>query len=168
MTFRTQLKPANYTVSSLIVSIGGFLNGYDTGIIGAVVTMPQWNSIMGDISPTLIGVTVSMIMIGGVIPSFFSGQLSDKYGRLAMMGLGGSTFTIGCILQAASFQLGQFSKSCLLKEDVQMLLNFWAVAGRLVAGIGEGIYLGTLNVYERDDESSRNSVTDQPTATSAR
>jgi MFS family permease len=91
--------------------------------------MPQFAAIVGEQSPTVIGITISSIMFGGAISSVFAGQLCDRFGHLLGIGSGACVFTIGSVLQASSLSLGQF------------------VTGRVVAGIGEGIYLGLLNVY---------------------
>jgi MFS family permease len=128
MGLLSSLKHAGYTIATLTISIGGFLNGFDTGSIGAVATMPQWASMMGDPSPSLIGITIAAIMLAGAVPSFFAGQLSDKYGRLAVVATGAAGQMVGCILEASAFTLPQF------------------IVGRIVAGLGQGISLGVSNV----------------------
>lgn len=123
------LKPAGYTLASLTISLGGFLNGFDTGSVGAVTVMPQFTTTMGPITPSVIGLTISTILLGGAAPAFFAGQLADRYGRLAVVAAGAVGFAAGSVMQASSYSLGQF------------------IAGRAVAGIGEGAFLGVMNVY---------------------
>ncbi|KAK0934153.1 hypothetical protein LTR29_014267 [Friedmanniomyces endolithicus] len=125
----SRLTPAGYTIASLAVSLGGILNGYDTGSVGAVVTMPQFTETMGEISPSLLGFTVSVIMFAGAIPSFLSGPPADRYGRLAVVATGAVSFVVGAVLQASAFSLAQF------------------IVGRVFAGAGEGLFLGVMNVY---------------------
>jgi MFS family permease len=128
MLLPQRFKPAGYTIASLAISLGGFLNGYDTGSIGAVVTMPQFRATVGDISPSTVGLTVSAIMFAGAIPSSLAGPPADKYGRTLIVAIGAFFFGVGAILQGAALSLAQF------------------IAGRIFAGAGEGIFLGVLNV----------------------
>ena len=84
---------------------------------------------MGNLSPALRGVTVSMIMLTGVVPSFFAGHLADRYGRLVVIMAGALIFAIGAILQAAAYSLPVF------------------MLGRALGGIGEGTWMSALAVY---------------------
>ncbi|KAF2721393.1 general substrate transporter [Polychaeton citri CBS 116435] len=121
--------PQQYFVAALWISIGGFLNGYDTGSIGAITDMPTFQSGIAFLSPTLRGLTVSLLLLAGAIPSLFAGLLADKYGHLAIVLTGAIFFTVGAVLEAGTMNLA-------------MLL-----VGRSLVGIGEGLYLGNLNVY---------------------
>ncbi|KAG9711803.1 hypothetical protein KCU73_g17075, partial [Aureobasidium melanogenum] len=69
-------RPPGYVLSAIAISLGGFLNGYDTGSIGAVTEMPYFSDSIGELSPFLRGFTVSLIMLTGAFPSFFAGQLA--------------------------------------------------------------------------------------------
>ncbi|KAK5113467.1 hypothetical protein LTR85_010895 [Meristemomyces frigidus] len=129
MLLLQSLKPTGFTVASIVVAFGGFLNGFDTGSVGAVTVMPQFRDTVGSISPTVVGVTISMILLTGAVPSLFAGQLADRYGRLAVISAGAAGFGVGSMLQATSYTLGQF------------------IAGRAIAGLGEGSFLGVMNVY---------------------
>ncbi|TKA78122.1 hypothetical protein B0A55_02721 [Friedmanniomyces simplex] len=146
MAWPSRLKPAGYTIASLAVSLGGILNGYDTGSVGAVVTMPQFTETMGEISPSLLGFTVSVIMFAGAIPSFFSGPPADRYGRVAVVAAGAVSFAIGAVLQASAQSLAQF------------------ITGRVFAGAGEGLFLGVMNVYicEISPSARRGSLASMP------
>ncbi|KAK1993304.1 general substrate transporter [Colletotrichum falcatum] len=119
----------NYVTASIALSFGGFLNGYDTGSIGAIVHMEQFSATLGALSPTVRGITVSAILLTGTVPSLFAGQLADKHGRLRVILPGAALFGLGALLQAASFSLGQF------------------VCGRAVSGVGQGAFLGNISVY---------------------
>ncbi|TGO92523.1 hypothetical protein BPOR_0001g00080 [Botrytis porri] len=69
----TLSKPKGYTIFASLISRSGFLNGYDTGSIGAITSMPSFTSKIGDLSPLLRGFTVSLIMMTGAMPSIFGG-----------------------------------------------------------------------------------------------
>lgn len=113
-----------------ITSFVNTLRSYDTGSIGAITDMPTFQSGIAVLSPTLRGLTVSLLLLAGAIPSLFAGLLADKYGHLAIVLAGAVFFTVGAALEAGTINLA-------------MLL-----VGRSLVGIGEGLYLGNLNVYD--------------------
>jgi MFS family permease len=98
--------------------------------------MPQFEQVFGVLSPTIRGFTVSFIMLTAAIPSLFAGHLADRFGRLKIVMAGAVVFVIGTALEAGS-------------TAIAMLL-----VGRALAGFGEGLYLGNLNVYGRSFLSS--------------
>ncbi|TWU71945.1 hypothetical protein ED733_000127 [Metarhizium rileyi] len=122
-------RPRKYIVAALYLSIGGFLNGYDTGSIGSITDMPRFQSTVQKLSPTIRGLTVSFLLLAGTIPSLVSGLLADRFGHLRIVLSGALFFTLGCAMQAGANSL--------------LLL----LLGRALAGMGEGLYLGNLNVY---------------------
>lgn len=119
----------NYVLASVTVSLGGLLNGYDTGSIGAVTTMSRFTQSIGPLSPSLLGFTVSLIMLTGAVPSVFAGQLADRFGRIKIILAGAVLLGIGTILQGTANGLPQF------------------LVGRALAGLGEGVYLSNVSVY---------------------
>ncbi|GAB7353198.1 hypothetical protein MBLNU459_g3721t1 [Dothideomycetes sp. NU459] len=122
-------RPPGYVLATCLVAIGGFLNGYDTGSIGAVTEMPYFEQTFGKLSPALRGFTVSFLMLCGAVPSFFAGQLADKYGRLSVVSSGALIFAIGAVLQGAAFKLAQL------------------LVGRALCGLGEGLWISCISVY---------------------
>ncbi|KAI0008997.1 general substrate transporter [Xylariaceae sp. FL0662B] len=119
----------NYTSASVLISLGGFANGFDTGSIGAVLSMPQFRHSFGSLSPFLVGFTVSLVMLAGVVPSIVTGRLADRFGRLRAILLGAAFLSVGALLQGAAWRFPVF------------------VTGRALAGSGQGIYLGNMSVY---------------------
>ena len=128
-----RMKPAGYTLAATIISIGGILNGFDTGSIGAITSMKQFADSFGVLTPTMRGFTVSLIMLTGAVPSVFAGQLADKWGRLSISGIGAFTFLFGVLLQIAS-------------ENLKLFL-----VGRAIAGLGQGLWLPNVIVCVRID-----------------
>ncbi|KAK6855572.1 transporter [Apiospora arundinis] len=122
-------RPAGYIIACMVCSFGGFLFGIDTGIIGPVTVMDDFKNYVGDPSPTIHGLIVSSILIPAAISSFFAGRVADALGRSRGIAIGSFIFGIGAALEAASVHIAMF------------------VVGRIVEGIGEGLYLGTLVVY---------------------
>jgi MFS family permease len=122
-------KPPGYVTASILCSFGGFLFGHDTGIIGPVTVMDDFTKYVGNPSPTIHGLIVSSILIPAAVSSFFAGRLADVMGRTRGIALGSFIFALGAAIEAASVHIAMF------------------VVGRVVEGIGEGLYLGTLVVY---------------------
>lgn len=118
-----------YVLASVAVSLGGVINGYDTGSVGAVMEMDQFTKTMGHLSPFLVGFSVSLIMLTGAVPSVFGGQLADSLGRLKVITLGAVLFGIGAAIEGSASSLVQF------------------LAGRAIAGFGQGVFLSNVSVY---------------------
>ncbi|KAM7185054.1 General substrate transporter [Naviculisporaceae sp. PSN 640] len=122
--------PPGYLTASLVCSLGGFLFGIDTGIIGPVTVQDDFKQHIGvHPSPTIHGLIVSSILIPAAISSFFAGRLADALGRSRGIAIGSFVFALGAALEAGSIHISMF------------------ITGRIVEGIGEGLYLGTLVVY---------------------
>ena len=90
--------------------------------------MPYFEMTFGVLSPTIRGFTVSLIMLMGAVPSFFSGQLADRFGHLRIVMVGALVFALGVILEGSASQLSMF------------------LVGRALAGIGEGLWLTNVSV----------------------
>ena len=101
----------------------------DTGTIGPVTAMTAYTESFGPLTSTLHGVVVSAILLGGSFSGLFSGNIADIYGRVRTIQVGALIFGIGAAIEASSFKLGQF------------------IAGRIITGFGEGLFLGTCVVY---------------------
>lgn len=119
----------NYVTASIAISLGGFLNGYDTGGIGAIMQMEEFQTTIGHLSPFLLGFTVSLIMLTGAIPAVFAGHLADKLGRLKVIMAGSILFAAGAVIQGTAYSLPQF------------------LVGRALCGFGEGVFLSIVSVY---------------------
>lgn len=57
---RIPRKVPGYILACMAVSLGGFLNGFDTGSIGAITDMEQFAATFGELSPLIRGFTVRM------------------------------------------------------------------------------------------------------------
>ncbi|KAM0135434.1 hypothetical protein ACHAP3_005017 [Botrytis cinerea] len=125
----TLSKPKGYTIFASLISLDGFLNGYDTGSVGAITSMPSFTSKIGDLSPLLRGFTVSLIMMTGAMPSVFGGRMAETIGHLYVIMAGSLLFALGTGMEAGAGGLGVL------------------LAGRALAGLGEGLWLGCVSVY---------------------
>ena len=82
---------------ALIASIGGLLYGYVLGVISGAV--PFITDFFG-LNDFQVGLSVSMIDIGGIVGSLFAGYLSDKYGRKKILIFTAFLFAISAVLTA--------------------------------------------------------------------
>ncbi|EWC43634.1 hypothetical protein DRE_01521 [Drechslerella stenobrocha 248] len=129
--------PPPYIRYALFMSQAGLLFGFDTGSIGPITVMQQFQKDFGDLSPTLHGVIISMILLTAAVSSIFAGHLADKISRTHTTCVGAGIFAIGSLLQAIA-GLGSSSRAGKLGA---LLL------GRSIAGIGEGFFLTSAQVY---------------------
>ncbi|CCF36464.1 myo-inositol transporter [Colletotrichum higginsianum] len=114
------------------VAMGGFLFGYDTGVISAVLV-----SLKDDLGHELDSheqeLITSITSGGALLGALIAGLPADRYGRKLGIYLGCLLFLIGTIIQAAAFSVAQMT------------------VGRLVVGLGVGsaamiipLYIGEL------------------------
>lgn len=121
-----------YVWCSVFTAIGGFLFGFDTGSIGPVTVMSQFQHhffTTGKIDPTIQGLIVSSILLTAAPASLVSGPLSNHISRTMTIAVGAITFAVGSAIACSSGPLAQL------------------FVGRCVAGIGEGLFLSTVTVY---------------------
>lgn len=109
-----------------MAAIGGFLFGYDTGVIsGAMLPIRR----AFKLSPSQQEVVVSSTVFAALVASLVGGNLNDMLGR-----------RICCLIAATVFTIGSF-----------VLLICWdypsLVFGRIIVGLGIGIASLTTPVY---------------------
>jgi len=107
-------------VLTFFSAIGGFLFGYDTGIISGAIVLVHMNFFLSDEWQEGI---VAAPMAAAAVFSVLSGFTNDKFGRKPTILVASIVFTGGALLLAAS-------------QDRYML-----IAGRLILGIGIGMCL---------------------------
>lgn len=94
-------------------AIGGFLFGYDLGVISGVITMPHFllafggeeSSIRGSLSSMISGSIVGVMSIGCFIGALLAGQAGDMFSRKYSIVLFSIIFIVSGALQAGSFNL---------------------------------------------------------------
>jgi SP family myo-inositol transporter-like MFS transporter 13 len=110
-----------------ISAIGGFLFGYDTGVISGaqlyfILDFPH-------ITDTQRSLIVSLALAGAAVGSLFSGTASDRWGRKKLIMFADILFTIGAIIMAFAPTIG-----------VLML-------GRVFVGLGVGVAAQIVPLY---------------------
>lgn len=104
-------------ILAILSGIGGFLFGYDTGVVsGALLLLGEDFSLTTFQKELFVSITIGFAAIFALI----SGLLNDKFGRKIIICVASITFAIGAIVLGASM-------------DFSILL-----IGRAVVGIGIG------------------------------
>ncbi|CAI7579584.1 unnamed protein product [Penicillium pancosmium] len=101
-------------------ALGGFLYGYDTGVVG--VALPYIGTDFGGraLSYTQQEIATAATTIGSIFGAAILGMFADSWGRKTCLLVSDLFFTAGAIVIASSFSLGQL------------------IAGRLILGVGVG------------------------------
>ena len=140
---------------AFVVSLGGFLFGFDAGIISGVMNYvgPEFN--LDDIQS---GWVVSSPSWAAMIAMLFSGRLSDKIGRKKILILVALLYAISAIASALAKKKGLDSpisqdELMRLPEAVKEVLNDFKSAERIVSQclsanrlqlIGRGLVYGAV------------------------
>lgn len=123
---------------SLVVTLGGFLFGYDTAVIsGTVESLNKFFvepfALSERYSNSLLGFIVSSALIGCIIGSALGGVLSQKFGRKKSLLFASVLFIISCIGSAwPEIGMAKFGEGSHIH-----IYNF--IIYRLVGGIGIGL-----------------------------
>ncbi|XP_013068752.2 proton myo-inositol cotransporter-like [Biomphalaria glabrata] len=111
---------------TFFAAIGGFLFGYDTGVIsGAMLLLRDKFSLSSFWQELIVSVTIA----AAVVSALAGGFLNDCFGRKVVTILASFVFTAGAVVLACS-------------SNVAML-----VVGRLILGLGIGFASMTIPVY---------------------
>ncbi|KAI0128225.1 general substrate transporter [Hypoxylon sp. NC0597] len=127
-----------YIRASIVTSCVAMLFGMDTGTIGPVTTMPEFEKTFGKLSATIHGVVISSILLPGALSALVAGLLADKYGRIRLIVIGCCVYGLGAAVECSATILGIF------------------ILGRLIKGIGEGLFLSTVYVQVCEISPARN------------
>lgn len=110
-----------------IAAIGGFLFGYDTGVIAGaqLYFVDDWP----EIQDNQLALIVSIALIGAAVGALFSGNISDRIGRKKVIIFADILFTIGSVVMAFA-------------PTIAVLM-----IGRLIIGFGVGIASQIVPLY---------------------
>ncbi|HHP7242654.1 MAG TPA: sugar porter family MFS transporter [Cyclobacteriaceae bacterium] len=76
---------------TLVATLGGFLFGFDSGVINGTVRGLEVAFNAEDIGS---GFNVASMLLGCAVGAFFAGRLADKYGRRSMLRVAASLFIV--------------------------------------------------------------------------
>lgn len=68
-------------VSCTLIAIGGFLFGYDQGVMSGILVMPYWIEYFNNPDATWRGFITSIYLLGAFVGGLFAGPLSERIGR---------------------------------------------------------------------------------------
>ena len=131
MDSKERSTPCFVFVLSFFSAIGGFLFGYDTGVVsGAMLLIKDRFQLTSIKEEIVVSVTIGFAFLFALI----GGWLNDRFGRKMTTILASIVFTLGAVVLAAAY-------------------HFWMlVAGRAILGMGIGMYtslypwIGSLQV----------------------
>ncbi|CAF2394200.1 unnamed protein product [Rotaria sp. Silwood2] len=136
------LSRADYQVYTTggFAAIGGFLFGYDLGVISGVIVMSNFlvafggeaSLARGSLTSAVSGSIVGVMSIGCFIGALMAGQASDKLSRKYSIVVFSAIFIVSSVLQAGSINL-------------TMLL-----VSRLIAGVSVGALSMIVPVYQSE------------------
>jgi len=126
--------PALLYLSIFLSAVGGFLFGYDTGVIAGAMPLierdvPFWGEKSSDEATLWLALITSMTVAFAFIFSFVGGWVSERFGRKAAILVSSVVFTIGAVVMAVAPH-----KAVLL-------------VGRIVVGMGIGMASMCIPVY---------------------
>ena len=124
-------KPLLY-FTSVFVSLGVFLFGYDQGVMSGIITGSYFKQQFNDPSRAEIGTMVAILEIGAFISSLAIGRIGDWLGRRRTILCGSMVFFVGGALQTVSMSM-----------PVMML-------GRIIAGFGVGALSTIVPIYQSE------------------
>eukprot|EP01135_Chromosphaera_perkinsii_P005316 Nk52_evm4s340 gene=Nk52_evmTU4s340 len=120
-------------ISAAFAALGGFLFGYDQGVISGIIVMEgfmdkfQIDTSNGD--TTEVSWLVSSLLLAASISSVFAGSVADRFGRHWCLILATVVFFISCALQAGA-------------ETFALLLG-----GRVFSGFAVGVLSVVVPMY---------------------
>ncbi|CAK9327607.1 unnamed protein product [Citrullus colocynthis] len=118
--------------------IGGFLFGYDTGVISGALLYIRDDFKSVDKSTVLQETIVSMAIAGAIIGAAIGGWMNDRYGRRTVILISDLLFLIGAVVMASS--------------PAPSLL----IVGRVFVGLGIGMVSMTSPLYISEASPPKN------------
>lgn len=96
---------ATVILSSSFLAIGGFLFGYDSGIIGGVISFDTFKDYFHNPNSTTTGAIVSTFQGGAMLGTIINMVFADRLGRKRTIAAGSIVSLLGCVLQAAAVNM---------------------------------------------------------------
>ncbi|KAG6308149.1 hypothetical protein E4U45_002149 [Claviceps purpurea] len=118
--------------TSIFVSLGVFLFGYDQGVMSGIITGPYFIDYFNHPSKAQVGTMVAILEIGAFIASLVVGRVGDIIGRRRTILYGSCIFFVGGALQTAATSMAMM------------------MVGRIIAGLGVGMLSTIVPVYQSE------------------
>src|SRR5947209_413248 len=91
--------------SAIFLAIGGFLFGYDSGIISSTIVQPYFTAYMGTPTNAEVGGIVSSFTGGAILGALSIAFLADALGRKKTVFIGSVISILGCALQGGAINI---------------------------------------------------------------
>ncbi|KAI9894626.1 MAG: hypothetical protein M1814_001982 [Vezdaea aestivalis] len=130
-------KPLLY-FTSVFVSLGVFLFGYDQGVMSGIITGPHFKDYFNQPTRAEVGTMVAILEVGAFISSLGIGRIGDILGRRRTILYGSIVFFIGGVLQT-------------IATGMPMML-----LGRIIAGLGVGALSTIVPIYQSEISPAHN------------
>ncbi|KAF1810148.1 high affinity glucose transporter [Eremomyces bilateralis CBS 781.70] len=118
--------------TSVFVSLGVFLFGYDQGVMSGIITGGYFKDYFNQPSRAEIGTMVAILEVGAFISSLMVGRVGDIIGRRKTILYGSIVFVVGGALQAFA-------------NGMPMMM-----VGRILAGFGVGMLSTIVPIYQSE------------------
>ncbi|KAK2785085.1 hypothetical protein FQN53_007978 [Emmonsiellopsis sp. PD_33] len=115
--------------TAVFLAIGGFLFGYDSGIISSTIAQPHFVQYMGAPSSSEKGGIVSSFTGGAILGALSISFLADRFGRRMTVFVGAVVSCLGSALQAGA-------------ANIPMM-----IAGRLIVGFAVGLLSAVVPMF---------------------
>ncbi|KAH6651513.1 general substrate transporter [Truncatella angustata] len=115
--------------SATFLAVGGFLFGYDSGIIGSSISLPQFKEYFNDPDNDVVGGIVSSFQGGAVLGTIFNMVSICLLGRKKTIVVGSMISLLGSALQGGA-------------ANIAML-----IVGRFISGMAVGTLTSTIPMY---------------------
>jgi len=116
-------------ISAAFLAVGGFLFGYDSGIISSTIALATFKEYFNNPDDSIAGAIVSSFQGGAVLGTIINMVFADKLGRKRTILLGSLVSLLGSALQSGS-------------TSIVML-----IVGRFIGGVAVGILTSTIPMY---------------------
>lgn len=111
------------------VSLGGFLFGWNQGVMGMIIADARWLALMRPSSDWSLGFVVSVYNLSCAVGALAAGYLADVYGRERTLSMASVLTILGALVQTFSYSLTQMT------------------VGRFIIGLGIGAYAAGVPLY---------------------
>ncbi|KAJ1642815.1 hypothetical protein J3B02_000517 [Coemansia erecta] len=125
-------KNAQSYLVGAVSALGGFLFGYDTGVMSSILEMDFWKAYFNYPQSVGVGVIVSLLTAGCFVGSLASGWLADNFSRKRTIMLATVVFSVGVAIQC-----GSVNRAML-------------IVGRFIAGLSVGCLSMTVPIFQSE------------------
>src|SRR5699024_611322 len=87
-----------YWSLTILATVGGFLFGYDTAVIGSILDFIPYS--FGNFA---LGYLVASTSLGAAVGALLSGYFTDRFGRKSMLVVDAGIYAVGALLAALTW-----------------------------------------------------------------